>query len=180
MSLLWRVKRTNGIALWICCAARPPLSLSLCPSPFPLFISLSVSPSLFFHPKPPWFSLRTCAVFTRAIPLIPFLPLLSRSLHLQRPVLSTSFYFSAVIWGLPPTRSVTPRACSDHLNSFLSSNLSIVQLESLSHIFSVFVAQTTVKWASFKQRSFHSQPDDAHGLDMLLTIGQLLSLVQCF
>lgn len=96
-------------------------------------------------------SVWTCAVFTRAIPPIPFLPLLLRSFHLRQPVLSISSCFSGVIWGLP-------------LNSFLClkplSCPVVNPFHRLLLIFSVFVFRSV----SFKQLSFHSRSDEAHSL----------------
>lgn len=133
---------------------RLSVCLTVCHA-FPLLassyrLSISVSFST-WCPHYYFFFVWTCAVFTRAIPPIPFLPLLLRSFHLRQPVLSVSSCFSGVIWGLP-------------LNSFprlkpLSCPV-VNPLHLLPLIFSGFV----FKSVTFKQLSFHLRSDEALGL----------------
>lgn len=104
MFLQWRVKRTNGITLWIYYAAQPPLSLSLFLSR--LFFHLSFY-CQFLHLNRTWLSVWTTAAFTKVIPLILFFPLLSMSFHLQQHILSIS---SSIFWE-------SSSAYSDSLNS---------------------------------------------------------------
>lgn len=99
MFVSWRADGTNGAALWIYYAARPPPSLPVTlslSSRLSLFVSFSIWSPYDFLPG-------RVLSFTRLIPLIPFLPLLSGSFHFQQRVLSISSYSSDVTRGLPLT-----------------------------------------------------------------------------
>lgn len=144
-----RADGTNGAALWIYYAARPP------PSP-PVTLSLSSRLSLFvsFSTWSPYdFLPGRVLSFTRVIPLIPFLPLLSGSFHFQQRVLSISSYSSDVTRGLPLTAS-----CDTHtlvrllFCPSLCPRLCFVRLQTLCHIFSMFMNQTS-SWTAWRLHS---------------------------
>lgn len=135
----------------------PPLG----PPLLPLSVTLSFSffcPSLhlcqLFQRCTTWFSVWTWSVFMRAIPLIPFPPLLSRSFHLQQSVLSISSSFSDPVQGLPLACFVTPWAYSHHLNSLLYPHPSMLLLWSLCHILSLCIDQPIVNTVGVKATKF--------------------------
>lgn len=136
----------------------PPLSLSVTPS-LALSVFLSLHLCQLFHLKLPRFYALTCAVFTRALPLIHSLPLLCS--------FSSPFYKSLYIF------LMSHRACNWRLEPFL---FIWTPLTSTLPKFKAFVLSFLCKWLKLQFIEWHlsnwvgiHKPHQPDGLGMVQT-----------